>query len=98
MPAAAAISLSMAVRPIEAITRKSDTATTIERLPWRGSVPSRLVFIRRFVGAAEPAIRAACLMRKDILTLPETHECRNCLAGLTLKSLRLLKFAKHVEK
>jgi hypothetical protein len=56
MPAAAAISLSMAGRPIDAMTRKSDTATTIERLPWRGRVPSRLDFILCFVGAAEPAM------------------------------------------
>jgi hypothetical protein len=55
MPAPAAISLNVAGRPIEAMTRSNDTARTIERLPWRGNAPSVRIFgfcLRDFVGRA----------------------------------------------
>ena len=54
MPAPAAISLNVAGRPSEAITRKSDTATTMERLPWRGS-PFAFVLLLVFLAGAGPA-------------------------------------------
>jgi hypothetical protein len=55
MPAAEAISLNVAGRPSEAMTRNNDTATTIERLPWRGN-PFPLVFAFVFLDGMGAAI------------------------------------------
>jgi hypothetical protein len=58
MPAAVAISLKVAGRPSEAMTRKSETATTMERLPWRGR-PFPFVLVLAFFAGAGPAIATA---------------------------------------
>jgi hypothetical protein len=55
MPAADAISLSVAGLPNDAMTRKSETATTMERLPWRGR-PFPFVLALAFLDGAGPAI------------------------------------------
>jgi hypothetical protein len=64
MPAAEAISLNVAGRPRDAITRNSETATTMERLPWRGS-PFAFVLALVFLEGVGPAITVRHAFKRD---------------------------------